>query len=119
VPEAWAQGIADLLSMSPHPDWPDTAWKILQQDAKDFLRGWAAQAHQLCWTAQDLFSVHADAPYARLDGMGLVPLLRGMPVVALTDTSASIKASRGTLTHRKRQSWPPECCLVWELDASS
>jgi hypothetical protein len=68
----------------------------------------------------DLFSVHSDAPHARLDGMGLVPLLSGRPVVALAEDSAVIKAnSGGVLTILRRRAWPPGRCLIWELEGPS
>jgi hypothetical protein len=120
VPEAWVQGIADLLAMPSHPDWPEAAWKTLQDDALGFLKEWAAQAHALGWGGIDLFGVHAEAPHARLDGMGLVPLLSGRPVVALTEDSAAIKAnSGGTLTFRIRNTWPPGRLLIWDLEGPS
>jgi hypothetical protein len=116
VPHDWVQGVADLLAMPSRPDWPDAEWKTLQEDALNFLRDWAAQAHALGWDALSLFSVHDEAPHARLDGMGLVPLLGGRPVVALTEDSAAIKAnSGGTLTFHRRRAWPPGRCLIWEL----
>ncbi len=115
VPAEWVQGVADLLAMPPHPHWTEPGWETVQQDALAFLRGWAAQAHRLGWNARDLFSVHASAPHARLDGMGLVPLLGGRAVALITDDSAGISAeSGGTLTYRRRKAWPPGCCLIWE-----
>lgn len=115
IPEAWAQGVADLLVMPAPADWPAARWATLQGDARAFLEAWGGQALRLGWDAANLFNVHAAAPHARLDGMGLVPLLGGRPVVALTEDSAAIKASAGTLTYRRRQTWPVACCLVWEL----
>ncbi len=117
---SWVQGVADLLAMPPHPDWSEPRWKTLQDDALAFLRAWAAQAHALGWGGLDLFGVHAEAPHARLDGMGLVPLLGGRPVVALTEDSAAIKAnSGGTLTFLRRRAWPPGRCLIWDLEGPS
>jgi hypothetical protein len=116
VPHDWAQGVADLLAMPAHPDWPEPKWKTLREDAIGFLKDWAAQAYRLGWDGLDLFGVHTEAPLARLDGMGLVPLLGGRLVVALTEDSAAIKAeSGGTLTFLRRREWPPGRCLVWEL----
>jgi hypothetical protein len=116
VPPDWVRGVADLLTTSTHPHWPEPKWKALQEDALAFLRDWAAQAHALGWEALDLFGVHAEAPHARLDGVGLVPLLSGRPVVALTEDSAAIKAnSGGTLTFRRQRAWPLGRCLIWEL----
>ena len=102
--------------MPAHPDWPEAGWTTLQEDALALLRGWAAQAHALDWGGLDLFGVHAEAPHARLDGMGLVPLLGGRPVLALTEDTAAINAaSGGTLTFLRRRAWPPGRCLIWEL----
>ena len=103
--------------MPAHPDWPEAGWTTLQEDALALLRGWAAQAHALDWGGLDLFGVHAEAPHARLDGMGLVLLLGGRPVVALTEVSAAIRAESGaTMTYHRRAVWPPECCLIWDLE---
>jgi hypothetical protein len=116
VPPAWVQGGAELLAMSPHSGWPEVGWRTLQEDALAFLRAWAAQAHALGWAALDLFGVHDIAPRSRLDGMGLVPLLNGRLVVALTEDSAAIKAeSGGTLTFRRQRAWPLGRCPIWEL----
>jgi hypothetical protein len=115
VPEDWAQGVADLLAMSPHPDWPDTAWNTLQNDALAFLRERAAQAYALGWNALDLFGVHATASRARLDGMGLVPLLNGRPITAMSENGAVIAvASGGVQTYRRPSIWLTGRCLVWE-----
>ncbi len=77
------------------------------------------QSRQLGWEALDLFGVHPTAPTARFDCMGLVPLLRGRAVLALTDNSAAIKAaSGGSLTFRRRAAMPAERCLVWERQGS-
>ncbi len=118
VPEEWVQGVADLMVMPPHPAWKDGDWHILQEDALRFLQKWPGQARRLGWEALDLFGVHPTAPTARFDCMGLVPLLKGRPMLALTDDSAAIKAaSSGTLTFRRRAAPPVEWCLVWELAA--
>jgi hypothetical protein len=120
APKAWVQGVADLLAMPPHPDWTETGWKVLQEDALSFLREWATQAHALGWDVLDLFGVHAAAPHARLDGMGLVLLLGGRPVIALTEDIVGIRAgSGGTQTFRRHRSPPPGRCLVWELESTS
>ncbi len=116
VPETWVQGIGDLMVMPPHPDWTDDGWKTLQEDALRFLRELAGQAHRLGWDALDLFGTHRTAPTVRFDCMGLVVLLQGRPVVAITEDSAAIKAaSSGTLTFRRRAASPVEQCLVWKL----
>ncbi|MFB3095594.1 MAG: hypothetical protein ACE10O_07045 [Candidatus Acidiferrales bacterium] len=48
--------------------------------------------------------------------MGLVPLLNGARVTALTGIEAVIEKSSGArLTFRPRTMAPDEACLVWEL----
>ena len=112
VPPEWVQGVADLLVAQPHPAWKADAWKTLQDDALAFIRDWAAQAAKLGWDRLDLFGVLPVAPVARVDGIGLVPLLGGRPVVALSEDSAGIKTA---LTYRKHRSQPDGRRMVWEL----
>lgn len=120
APVDWVQGVADLLAMPPHPDWLEPAWRVLREDALTFLKDWAAQADALGWDALALFGVHAAAPHARLDGMGLVPLLGGRSVIALTEDAVGIRAgSGGTQTFRRHRSPPPGRCLVWEVECPS
>ena len=117
VPEAWTQGVADLLAMSRPASCPDAKWQALREDAYTFLRDHAARAHEVGWTGVDLFGVHRVKPWARLDVMGLVPLLRGRRITALVESWAAISAHGGSeLTYRRgRQSRPTEACLIWEL----
>ena len=117
VPSEWAKGVCRLLTIPAHAAWPTDSWPVTQDDAYRFFRTWGAQAHRLGWTELDLFGVHRHAPWARLDGMGLVPLLQGREVVVLAEDKAAIKtATGGTLTYRrKKPPYPGECCLIWEL----
>ncbi len=115
VPEEWVQGVGDLMVAPAHPGWKEDDWRTLQEDALRFLKEWASQASRLGWEAVDLFGVHPTKPTARLDCAGLVVLLKGRPVLALTEHSAAIKtASGGTLTFRRRATPPAEQCLIWD-----
>ncbi len=119
VPEEWVQGVCDLMVMPPHPDWKEDDWRTLQDDALRFIREWAGQARRLGWESADLFGVHPTMPTVRFDCMGLVPLLQGRAVSALTKDSAAIKTASGrSLTFRRRASPPAERCLVWERQGS-
>ncbi len=116
VPETWVQGVGDLMVMPPHPAWSDEEWKTLQEDALRFLQEWAGQVHRLGWEVLDLFGAHRTAPTVRFDCMGLVVLLKGRPVVAITEHRAAIKtASGGTMPLQRRAAPPVEQCLVWKL----
>ncbi len=117
VPEAWVQGVADLLVMPCPASCPEARWNALREDAVRFLRDHAARAHELGWTALDLFGVHPARPRERFDAMGLVPLLAAAKVVALSEGQAVIeKPSGARLTFHKRGRVPDETCLIWELE---
>ena len=81
--------------MPPHPDWADEDWHTLQENALRFLQEWASQAHKLGWGVLDLFGVHPTKPTVRFDSLGLVPLLKGRPILALTEGSAAIEGQWG------------------------
>ena len=85
-------------------------WQLAVRDAHSFLSVWAGKADALGWTNAELFGLHPvperpAASYRRLaryDCAGLLWLLRGRPVVALTAETAAIQtASGGILTYRK------------------
>ncbi len=116
VPGEWVQGVADLLAMARPVSCPDAKWLVLREDAYTFLRDHAARAHGLGWTALDLFGVHRTRPWVRFDCMGIVPLLNGAKVTALSDIEAVIeKPSGAQLTFRRRGQVPDVTCLIWEL----
>jgi hypothetical protein len=76
-------------------------WQQTVDDGWRFLSSWGEQAAALGWSDHDLFALHPFAPDARYDTMGLVWLLRGRPVVALTASTAAIRTVCGsTLTYR-------------------
>ena len=63
---------------------PAHAWQQLIVDAERFLDDWAQQAAAFGWPAWELFGCHRRAPWGRIQGMGLVLLLRGDQIAALT-----------------------------------
>ena len=81
-------------------------WRQAIADVAAFLARWDAQAHAFGWTGQELFGLH-ERPAAncsrlsRYDETGLIWLLRGRPVVALTKTTAAIQGATAVLTYRK------------------
>ena len=84
-------------------------WQQAVEDGRQFLASWSEQANAFGWTARELFGLHTPperpaANYRRLsryDETGLIWLLRGRPVVALTETTAAIQGATGILTYRK------------------
>ncbi len=117
VPDAWTQGVADLLAVARPASCSAARWNILREDAYALLRDHAARAHQFGWTALDLFGVHPETPWVRFDYMGLVPLLNGGRVTALSGIEAVIeKPSGARMTFRRRGQVSTEVCLIWELE---
>jgi TubC N-terminal docking domain len=119
VVKAWTEGVARLREIPPPRTYPAKAWQQLIVDAERFLDAWAPQAAAFGWAAWELFGCHRRAPWGRIDGMGLVLLLHGDPLAALTETEAVIRRASGAhQTWRRKQRDPltaAERCLVWEL----
>src|SRR5262249_12169399 len=91
-------------------------------DGRTFLATWREQADALDWTARDVFGLHRvpakPAPnYPRLsryDETGLIWLLRGRPVVALTANTAAIENPTGTVTIYRKNNKPAAVVLGLE-----
>ena len=89
-------------------------WEAAVEDGRRFLTQWGTQAGALGWTARDLFGLAPvpDQPrpsYRRLsryDETGLIWLLRGRPVLALTEGTAAIESPTGTVSVYRRYNKP-------------
>jgi hypothetical protein len=93
--------------------YPVDRWQQAVADGRHFLAHWGDQAHALGWTAKDLFGLlvpeHAKPSFNRLsryDETGLIWLLQGRPVVAITEATATIKNSIGVTIYRKNYKPP-------------
>ena len=119
IPAHWCQGVLRLSIMPPPRTYPAQAWQQLISDAERFLDSWGAQAAAFGWPAWELFGCHRRAPWGRIQGMGLVLLLRGKELAALTATEAVIRSATDTHQNYYRKRFDPlhpaERCLVWEL----
>ena len=83
-------------------------------DRGRFLDRWGRVAADLGWSPLDVFGLHPRAPALRLDGMGLVALIGGGDVVAVTAISATIRSASGhELVYLRRISG--EAVAAWEL----
>ena len=80
-------------------------WQQAVEDGRRFLAIWGNTAEGLGWTPQEIFGLHTppDNPhpsYSRLsrhDCTGLVWMLDGRTVIALSSETASIKARSGSV----------------------
>ena len=121
-PDSYASALAPLRANCP-AHVPEDRWRQAIVDATAFTSKWGAQVHALGWTERELFGLPyvPDRPrpkYQRLsryDQTGLVWLLQGRRVVALTKDTAVIETANGTLSYR-RYNKPALRLLVDNLD---
>jgi hypothetical protein len=91
------------LQMKPPALVPVERWRQCVQDGGKFLAVWGEQAEALGWSSADLFGLHTPPanPHpsywrlSRYDATGLVWLLQGREVVALTTDAALIRHPTG------------------------
>jgi hypothetical protein len=109
-PGPYASALAALGAKCP-AFVPEDRWQQAIADATAFTSHWGAQAQAFGWTSRELFvGLHPvpeqPAPnysrLSRLDHTGMIWLLRGRPVIALTAAEAVLRCLSGaTLTYRK------------------
>jgi hypothetical protein len=93
---------------------PVDRWQAAIEDGRAFLTRWGEQAEALGWTARDLFGLHMppERPHpsysrlSRYDEIGLIWLLRGRVVIALTEATAAIQNPTGATTIYRRHNKP-------------
>ena len=100
-------GELDLDQLDPaHPigDLPPHRWKQFIADSRAFrASAFAEHAEALGWTYADLYGCDDKRPYARIDRMGLVWLLKGDRLIAMTADTAVIETKSGSrLTFYKK-----------------
>ena len=115
APSEWSEGLARLDPNRPPVGIAAPLWRGAVRDAELFLATWGKQAADLGWTTLDLFGAHPRAPGARYSCMGLLLLIRGGRVVALTADSAAIEQQSGARLTYTRQPIEAECMPLWRL----
>lgn len=97
VVQDWKEGIALLDAEQPPHDVPPRRWRQFLYDAARFLDGgFADQAAALGWDVYDLFGCDCSRPYARIDNAGLIWLLNGNRLIAMTELLACIDMKTGS-----------------------
>jgi hypothetical protein len=117
APRAWAEALARLDPNSPPGDVPLQRWLRFIDDCGRFLDGgWADKVVALGWGPLDLFGCDRERPFARIDHMGLLWLLKGGIIVELHRDRAILQTERGvSQTYRRRPVEVGRVMLAWEL----
>jgi hypothetical protein len=96
-------------------DVPQRRWLQFLDDCGRFLDGgWAARAAALGWGPLDLFGCDRDRPFARIDHMGLLWLLNGRKLVALTADTATMQSDGGFRLTFHSKPKEPNRVLLWD-----
>jgi hypothetical protein len=96
-PTEWAEAAEGLNPSRPPQGVPQHRWAQFIEVTTTFLAGtWADKAKALGWTTLDLFGCDAQAPWARIDRLGLIWLLSGRKLIALASDTATLQARSGS-----------------------
>jgi hypothetical protein len=101
--------LSELERRRPDHIAADDWWRAID-DGRRFLARWGYQAEALGWTARELFGLmpvpaKPAQNYRRLsryDQTGLIWLLRGRQVIALTEATAAIENPTGAITQYRK-----------------
>jgi hypothetical protein len=117
APREWAEALARLHPAHPPADVTPGRWLQFIDDCGRFLdAGWADRAVVLGWHPLDLFGCDRERPFARIDRSGLLWLLNGGKLVALTQNTATIETpTRARQTYYRRPLDADHIVLAWEL----
>jgi hypothetical protein len=107
------------------PNWvPVDRWQQCVEDGNRFFAQWGGHAEVFDWTARDLFGLAPvpDNPHpsyrrlSRYDETGLIWLLEGCEVLALTANTATIQRPSGSTTTYRKKNTPAPSTLGDTLD---
>jgi hypothetical protein len=116
VLRVWAEGFARLHPDRPPADVPLRRWQTFVDDVGRFLDlPFRDVAVALGWGAYDLFGCDRNRPFARIDQAGLLWLLNGDRLLALTASIATIETRTGPRHTYRRKSSEAGRVVAWEL----
>jgi hypothetical protein len=119
LPCEWAAALARLDPARPPCDVSPMRWLRFIDDCGRFLDdGWARRALVLGWGPLELFGCNRDKPSARISQAGLVWLLEGRKLVALTAETAAIATQSGGKLNFYRRQLETGGVPAWELGSA-
>ena len=114
LPADWIEGVSLLPTIARPACIRAPRWQQIIADADRFLGDWAAKASALGWKTIDVFGAHPTHPIQRLDCAGLILLLRGDELLAMTAETARIRTRTGAvMTYYRRPQ--PSAVPLWAL----
>jgi hypothetical protein len=118
APRTRAEAFARLDRDRPPGDVPAKRWQQFVDDLGLFLDSpFCAVAAALGWGTHDLFGCDRDRPFARIDQAGLLWLLDGGRLIALSENTATIEMKTGARQTYRLRPGEPGRVLAWELTA--
>jgi hypothetical protein len=115
VPADWVAGLERLNTMACPISVEGKRWSQLQEDAKRFVDAWGGHAAALGWSALDIFGCHPALPSCRQDCMGLVWLVAGAEIRAMSTEVVTLRRSSGSLRRARKSAVIYGRTLAWEL----
>jgi hypothetical protein len=115
IPTTWAEGFARLDPNHAPTGVPLKRWRQFVGDVGLFLECWAGKAAALGWGPEDLFGAHPRKPFERIDYLGLLWLLNGARVIALTEDTAAVEMANGARQSYRRKPYFAGRVIAWEL----
>jgi len=116
IPRDWAEGFGRLDPNRPPAGVPPKRWQRFIDDVGRFLdSSFCSVAAALGWGPHDLFGCDRDRPFARIDQAGLLWLLNGDELVALSENTAIIETHGGARQNYRRLTSEPGRVLAWDL----
>jgi hypothetical protein len=121
VPRTWAEALARLDPARPPGDVPAKRWVQFIDDCGRFLdSGWASRVETLGWGPLDLFGCDRERPFARVDHLGLLWLVKGGAIIDLRRDRAILQTKSGAhQTYRRGPVEVGRVVLAWELYAQT
>jgi hypothetical protein len=117
IPRAWAEGFARLDPDRPPGDVPRRRWQRFIDDVGLFLDSpFCSVAIKLGWGSYDLFGCDRDRPFGRINHAGLLWLLDGHRLVALSENTATIEMRTGARQSYRRKPIDSGRVLAWKLE---
>jgi hypothetical protein len=119
LPRASAEALARLDPTKAPGDVPARGWVQFIDDCGRFLdSGWASRVETLGWGPLDLFGCDRERPFARVDHLGLLWLVKGGTIIDLHRDRAILETKSGARqTYWRRPVEVGRVVLAWQLDA--